>query len=303
MPKNAIAHAGAMLCILFWGTSFISSKIVLESLSPVSVMFLRAALCIVFLFAIHPRTYRMERKRDELWVVLAALLGVFSYQMLENNALTMTYSSNVCVIASTAPCFTVLLARAFDRSMRIRWTFFLGFAISIAGIYLISFGSGAVHLSLKGDLLALAAAVSWGGYSVVMKRLSTFGIDNTALTRRIFEYALLMILPFEVAGFSSSELKALTDPVVLLNIIFLGAFCSAFCFGVWNYAIRKIGAVESSVYIYLSPSVTLVFSFLVLGEPVTALSVLGVALTVIGLLASDKDVMDGLRNLISRRCS
>ena len=60
----------------------------------------------------------------------------------------------------------------------------------------------------------------------------------------------------------------------------------ALCFVTWNFAVGKLGAVKTTTYLYLVPVVTLVFSALLLGEPVTPLSLAGAALTVAGLALS-----------------
>ena len=68
----------------------------------------------------------------------------------------------------------------------------------------------------------------------------------------------------------------LADPLNLFNMVYLGeSGASAACFVSWNYAMQSLGAVRASVYIYLVPVITVVFSALILGEPVTVLSLLG----------------------------
>jgi drug/metabolite transporter (DMT)-like permease len=75
---------------------------------------------------------------------------------------------------------------------------------------------------------------------------------------------------------------------VLTNTLFLGLGASALCFVTWNVAVKLLGAVKTSVYIYLVPVITVVTSVLVLREAVTWVSVVGMALTVAGLFLSEK---------------
>ena len=82
-------------------------------------------------------------------------------------------------------------------------------------------------------------------------------------------------------------LGTLTEPVYLLNLLYLGLGASALCFVTWGFAVGRLGAVRTSAYIYLVPVVTLVTTALVLGEPVTPLSLGGAALTVAGLALSE----------------
>lgn len=73
----------------------------------------------------------------------------------------------------------------------------------------------------------------------------------------------------------------------LLNMLYLGLGASALCFVTWNLAVKTLGAVKASVYIYMVPVITVVMSALVLKEPVTWASALGTALAVAGLFLSE----------------
>ena len=78
-----------------------------------------------------------------------------------------------------------------------------------------------------------------------------------------------------------------TDMTVLLNLLYLGLGASALCFVTWNVAVKVLGAVKTSVYIYMVPVITVVTSVLVLNEPVTWVSVAGTVLAVAGLSLSE----------------
>ncbi len=77
------------------------------------------------------------------------------------------------------------------------------------------------------------------------------------------------------------------DPVCLFNIIYLGLGASAFCFVTWNFAVKALGAVKTSVYIYMVPVVTTVTSVIILHEKISALSVIGIILTLAGSILSE----------------
>ena len=147
-------------------------------------------------------------------------------------------------------------------------------------------GSAVLKLDPRGDLLALLAAVVWAVYSLLTRHISTFGYPVVQTTRRIFAYGLVFMLPALAAFGFRPEPAALARPENLLNLIYLGLGACALCFVTWNFAVGKLGAVKTTTYLYLVPVVTLVFSALLLGEPVTPLSLAGAALTVAGLALS-----------------
>ena len=78
-----------------------------------------------------------------------------------------------------------------------------------------------------------------------------------------------------------------TNPAHLGNLIFLGLGASALCFVTWNMAVKILGAVKTSIYIYLVPVITVVTSALILHEKVTVMSGIGTVLALIGLFLSE----------------
>ena len=80
---------------------------------------------------------------------------------------------------------------------------------------------------------------------------------------------------------------AKTDKDNLLYLLFLGLGASALCFVLWNYTVEQLGAVMAGLYIYLVPVTTLFASFLILGERISLVKLLGVTLTLFGLFVSE----------------
>ena len=72
------------------------------------------------------------------------------------------------------------------------------------------------------------------------------------------------------------------------NLLYLGFGASALCFVTWNWAVRILGAVKTTVYIYLVPVVTVVSSVIILHETITPLAIVGTALTLTGLIVSQR---------------
>ena len=281
-------HGAALLTILIWGTTFISTKVLLTSFQPVEILFLRFVLGFLALCLIYPRRLQLGERRQELWFAAAGLCGVTLYYLLENIALTYTLASNVGVLVSVSPVFTALFSHFLLRREKLRPAFFAGLAVALAGVVLLSYnGSAVLKLDPRGDVLALLAAAIWSAYSLITRHISSFGYPVVQTTRRIFAYGLVFMLPaLLIFGFRPS-LAAVLEPVDLLNLVYLGLGACALCFVTWNFAVGKLGAVKTSTYIYLVPVVTLATSALVLGEPVTPLSAVGAALTVAGLALSE----------------
>ena len=286
--NTARGHLAALLTIAIWGTTFISTKVLLEDFQPVEILFIRFLMGYLALWIACPRRLRGVTRRQEGSFALAGLCGVCLYYLLENIALTYTMASNVGVIISVSPCFTALLTHFLMRGEdRLRPTFFAGFAVAMAGICLISFNGSALALDLRGDLLALLAAFVWACYALLTRKIGALGHPTVLTTRRTFFYGLVFMLPALALSGARPDLARLLDPVDLGNLLFLGLGASALCFVTWNFAVKELGVVKTSVYIYLVPVITVAASVAILDEPFTWMTGAGTALTLMGLLLSE----------------
>lgn len=72
-----------------------------------------------------------------------------------------------------------------------------------------------------------------------------------------------------------------------LDILYLGVGASALCFVTWNFAVKELGAIKTSVYIYMVPVITVITSVLILHEKLTLLVRIGTVLALIGLFLSE----------------
>lgn len=144
-------------------------------------------------------------------------------------------------------------------------------------------------LSYLGDLLALLAAVVWAVYSMLVKRIGELGYETIASTKRTFLWGLVFIIPASVLF--GSDLPATREALAwdnVANLLFLGLIASAACFVTWNVAVCRLGAVISTTYIYLVPAITATASIILLGEPLAVPIVTGLALTIAGLVLSQR---------------
>lgn len=287
--KHILGHVMAAGTQFMWGATFVSTKVLLDYFSPVEVLMMRAVLAFAALFLAYPHVLKIREKKRELFFAGAALFGIVLYFMLENTALTMTYASNVGIIVTCAPFFVAVMVSLFYKSERPHKSFYIGFVLAIAGVILISLnGQDRLHLNPLGDCLAFFAMFSWGLYSVILKKISEWNYPMIAVTRRIYFYGIVFLIPVAVVQGASWKLSAFKHPQVIGNVLFLGICASALGFLIWNLSTKWIGAVKTSVYIYLSPVVTVILSMVVLHEKLTVVSVVGAVLILGGLVLSQK---------------
>ena len=289
MNPTLRGHLSAFFCILVWGSTFIATKVLLRSFTTVELIVLRFSIGVLTLLLLRPVRLRLKDRREGALFAEAGLTGVTLYFLLESTALSYTMAANVGIIIATAPLFTGLFSALLSRGReRLSAHFLVGFVLAICGIAVISLGAQALQVNPLGDLLTVGAACCWAVYTLLMRKINQLGYDSILCTRRVFAWGLLFTLPvLPLTGFSP-DVGVLLQPRHLLLFLYLGVCACALCYFLWNSAIAALGPVHTNTWLYLSPVITLVFSALLLYEPVTARSLAGIALILAGLILSQK---------------
>lgn len=286
--QRTLGHLAALATILIWGTTFVSTKVLLRDFTPVTVLFTRFVIGYAFLWCLKPHLLPFSGWRRELLFAGAGLAGVTLYFLLENIALTYTLASNVGIIVAVVPFFTALLAHFLLKGEGFSRRFFLGFIAAFSGIFLImANGAFVLELNPAGDLLALGAAFVWAVYSILMKKIGVNTSNMVTCTRRIFFYGIILMVPALFLLPVNTDWNLFLTPVNAVNLLYLGLFASALCFLAWSRVVEVLGAVKSSVYIYMVPVVAVLSSALLLGERLTWISGTGILLTLCGVMISE----------------
>ncbi len=281
-------HLAALLTISIWATTYISTKILLEAFRPIEILVFRFIMGYLVLVLICPKKLKTKNLMQEITFVAAGFCGICLYYLLENIALTYTMASNVGVIISIAPFFTAVLAHFLvKKEGKLTSFFIMGFFVAMLGIGFISFNGVKMEINPIGDMLAVLAAIVWALYSLLTRKISEFGYSVILSTRRTFFYGILFMIPTLLWTDFTFGIERFSNMTYLLNLIYLGAGASALCFVTWNYAVKKLGAVKTSVYIYLVPVITVITSSIILKEKLTVLSVIGTIFTMAGLFLSE----------------
>lgn len=284
--KKFLGYLFAAFTITVWGSTFISSKKLLQFYTPAQILLTRFLLAYCALWLLRPRKLKLSR-REEGSFLLLGLFGCSLYFYTENTALTYTLASNVSIILAAAPILTALLAH-FAGEERFRRSTLLGFLLAFTGVVLVVCnGTFILKLNPAGDLLALGAAGCWAIYSVVLKR-SASQYDAVLVTRRTLFWGILTAIPIVLAEGIPYPTAPLCQPVVFGNFLFLGLIGSGLCYVLWNKAFHLLGVVATNNFIYLNPFVTIVTAYFFLGEPISPMALLGAALITVGVVVTQR---------------
>lgn len=289
-----VAHIGALLTVTFWATSFLSTKVLMESggFTPVEMYVYRFTGAYLLLFLITFKKIMSDSWRDELTFLLSGICSGSLYFITENIALQLTKAGNVSLLASISPMFTTLLMAVVFKQ-KLKPGVIIGSGIAILGVGCIILGNGeSLELRPTGDLLAIAAAMCWAIYTIAIRRvIPTY--TTLFITRKLFFYGVITALPILLIQMQSepSHLSLLFDinrPRYFFNFMFLVLCCSVLAYIIWNEAMKILGAVTANNYLYLQPPITMVAGSFFLGEHVFMMGVLGCILVIVGLIISDK---------------
>ena len=114
--------------------------------------------------------------------------------------------------------------------------------------------------------------------------------DLLFITRKVFFYGLVSMIPYFMVYPEVPELSVVLRTDVLLNILFLGCVASMLCYLTWNWVIKKLGAVVATNYVYFNPVVTVLFAWLILSERITVYFLMGTVLILMGLFFCNKRI-------------
>lgn len=285
---NIFYHAIAILTVVLWGTTFVSTKILIHTgLSPVEILLYRFILAYVCILAVAHKRFYANTWKDEGLLFLSGLCGGSLYFIAENTALGITLASNVSLLICTAPVFTTLLTSLFYKEPLQKGLLY-GSAVALFGVGLVVFnGSVLLKINPLGDCLTLLAAISWAFYCLILKRLSK-SYPILFITRKVFFYGLFSLGLYALFFPFKLSIELLRLPVVYMNLLFLGFVASMLCYIMWNKAVQFLGASKTANYIYIVPLVTLLTSAVFLSEALTLPSVIGALCIISGVYIAEK---------------
>ena len=288
--SNGLYHLVAFITVAIWGTTFVSTKVLmLNGLSPAVIFTLRFVIAYVLMLCLNHKRIFSDTWKDELKMILLGITGGSLYFLSENEAMNFTTTTNTSLIVCSCPLFATLLDRIVYRSSsRISVLQLTGSLLAFAGMVVVVLnGRFVLRLSPVGDVLAFTACMCWAVYSLLMKSVS--GIYSAAfITRKVFFYGVLTILPYYIFFPGMPPAETLVKPQVVGNLLFLGCLASMGCFLTWNRCIARLGAVKATNWVYFNPITTMIFASLILGEKITHFFLFGAACILIGMYLANK---------------
>jgi len=274
----------ALVSVVLWAGAFVGIRAAGRSFSPGPLALGRLAIGSALLGAVVLSRPTIRPTRRELaLLVLAGLLWFGVYQVALNEAERSVDAGTAAMLVLIAPIFIVALAAVFLKE-RTTPNLLLGGALAFAGVVVIGLATSSRSASLVGVILcllaALASAIGVVAEKPVLNRMSALQVTWICCTvGALFclPYAAKLVREWHVAPSSG-----------IAWLVFLGVFPTSIAFTTWAYALARGSAGRLAATAYLVPPITIVMSWLILGEVPTVVAVLGGALCLVGVAVARK---------------
>ena len=279
----------AIVTATVWGSTYVASKEVLSAgISSYLLMTVRFAVAYLFLWIFCHEFRPIRLNRDELAFFILGIAGGSVYFFFEYEGLNRTSAVNVGLLCSTVPIVSTLISVIIGKEHFWR-NFFIGTVIALIGVFfVVTNGNFSLSIRPYGDLLICVSVLLWAIYTVVLSSIAK-RYSPLFISRRLFFYALITILPFTIIREDWSALAAVaTQPAVLLPMLYLGAIASGLCIVLWNVSINRIGLTATNNFLYLQPVVTVIASAIFMSGEMTAYNLIGAFLILLGIYLADK---------------
>jgi drug/metabolite transporter (DMT)-like permease len=279
----------ALLAIIFWGFSFIATKVVLREVHPFTLLTLRFGIGGLLLLLVQLQRNRGFLKtfssKDWVSIIFLAIVGISGHTLLQAYGLLYTSATNTGWIVAIMPIFITIAARLF-LGERITARRMIGILVGFCGIFLV-ISKGVFSLSIFrfgstfGDILALISAITWTAFTVGGKGFLSRFSPLAAITP-IMIVGCLITLPFTWLKWEWDILFRLSL-TGWTGILFLGVFCSGLAYLFWYSALEKNDSGIVGIYLYLEPLVTLIGAYFLLKEEIEWITLWGGGMILLGV--------------------
>ncbi len=276
----------AIFPILFWGSSFLATKILLKNnFSPMLISFVRFFLVFIALLFFKDKNNIQIDRKDWKYFIIMGFLGVTLFYYFENSGLKYTTIANTSLITATIPFFTLLYARIFLKK-KLLWQNMAGIPISILGTFFLFYKSEEIHTHLKGDLYIFISVFLWIAYSFAYDKVSKKYSQFTIL-KILFGIGTLSILPFLYNDFFKYN-RVIINTQTVFSFLYLSFICTLLAYYLWNSGIKKLGVKVTSNLILFIPIISISVGIIFWHEKFSLNLLLSSILIIIGSYLTSK---------------
>lgn len=285
--KKIAAYIEVTFAVIVWGISFIATKLALRDLAPVTVVWLRFAIGVIILgiATLLRHQFALPKRKEWLYFAILGFLGITFHQWLQSTGLVTSQASTTAWIVATTPVFMAILGFFFLHE-KFDWLQISGIILAIVGVLLVV-SEGNIngilggHFGEPGDILIMISAINWAVFSILSRR----GLKINQATQMMFFVMTFGWLFTSVLFFTSSNVQDIGNLTwtSLFGIGFLGIFCSGLAYIAWYDGLQAIPASQVGAFLYIEPLVAVIVAWIILGESLLLITLLGGAIILLGV--------------------
>jgi len=270
----------ALAVVVFWGVSFVATRIALEVLTPFALvaarMIIGCAAMLALARLVGGRVWPHAQDRSRC-VLLGAILA--AHLLIQAVGLLKTTATNTGWIIAFAPIAIAVGGLIFLRE-RLRARAWGGILLGTCGVLIVSLSTGVRFTDAKlGDLLQLVSCITWAAYTLLAVR----AITRSGPLPVTFAAVGVAALATTLVAFAQPWQVGPLDLETVSAVVFLGVVCTGSAHWLWNAAVRDVGSTTAGAYLYLEPVVTWITAAIVLGERINTIGLLGGAMVLLGV--------------------
>jgi drug/metabolite transporter (DMT)-like permease len=290
MRRPEIADLMLLVTVAIWSLNFTVTKYVLDRgfkpLAYGALRFSAAGLLFIAITYVRERSFGLRRS-DILFVLGAAVVGIFLNQVGFVYGTKLTTATTVALIFGTLPILTALFA-AVGGIERLHSRFWVAAAVSFTGVCFVAVGAKeGIGGHLWGYALALVGAATWAAYSVAIAPLMTRYTASRISSYTLTVGAVLLL----IAGAPQLTSQDYGSLPTLVWVAYVFAVVGPLCLTnlLWFNSIEQVGPSRASLYANLQPFLGAIFALLILSESITAPQVVGGVLIAAGIVLSRRE--------------
>lgn len=274
----------AFITIFFWGSTAAISSLVLDSISTLALVFYGSLVATIFLLILNIVTGRIGQVkeitgRDYANMFVVGMLGIFLYNVLLFFGMTRILVQQAFIINYLWPiCIVIFSCIILKEKLTVIKC--ISMLASFAGVAVVATGgnfSNLVSLDFLGVLAACLAAVFYGLFSVLTIKI------------KYDKFVAMMVYYFFSTIVSAVALLATNTFIIptasqIPGILWIGILVNGVAFTLWSIAIAAGNTARLSNLAYLTPFVSLIWIYFLIGEPISMASVIGLLIIISGVV-------------------
>jgi len=279
-----LANLAMLVTVTLWGMSFISIKIAVSEVPPITLALLRFMIASTILLMITKKVEPTAKLQptDFGKMILAGFFGITLYFFFENTALTLTTASSAALITSIVPIIAITMDSLFFKT-KVSFIQCLGIMIAMSGAYLAITANGQLDFSSQtfiGNLYVVGAMLSWSLYTLLNKSFQG-KYSGLFLTTYQSLFGTMFLLPLSLFEYSQWQFFSLS---ALGHILFLAIGCSALGYFLYIYALSKLDVTITTLYLNLMSIIGVLGGHLLLQEIIFPAQITGGGMIIFSII-------------------